>query len=161
MLLTRSATPADAELIAHQRLRMFADSGQATPESMQTMAANFVGWVRPRLADGRYLGWLVEDQLAEDRLAEGEKIAIAGAGLWLLDFPPHWLDPEPLRAYLLNFYVAPTHRRRGLAQKLLTLTLDEARARGVRVVTLHASTQGRPIYERNGFQSSNEMIFKG
>jgi GNAT superfamily N-acetyltransferase len=150
MLLTRSATPADAELIAHHRLRMFADSGQSTPESMETMAANFTDWVRPRLADGRYLGWIVDD----------ETTPIAGAGVWLIDFPPHWMDPEPIRAYLLNFYVAPSHRGQGLAQKLLKLTVDEARSRGIQVVTLHASVLGRPIYERNGFKPTNEMMLR-
>jgi GNAT superfamily N-acetyltransferase len=150
MVLTRSATPADAELIAHHRLRMFADSGQSTPESMETMAANFTDWVRPRLADGRYLGWIVDD----------ETTPIAGAGVWLIDFPPHWMDPEPIRAYLLNFYVAPSHRGQGLAQKLLKLTVDEARSRGIQVVTLHASVLGRPIYERNGFKPTNEMMLR-
>jgi len=148
MLATRPATPSDAALIAHHRQRMFADSGQADAEAMQIMSANFVAWVRPRLADGRYIGWLIEDEGA----------IIAGAGLWLMDFPPHWMDPEPIRAYLLNFYVEPTHRGHGLAQKMLALAVDEAHRRGIRVVSLHASNLGRPIYERNGFEPTNEMI---
>jgi hypothetical protein len=27
-----------------------------------------------------------------------------------MEFPPHWMDPEPLRAYLLNFYTIPEAR---------------------------------------------------
>jgi GNAT superfamily N-acetyltransferase len=118
---------------------------------MLRMVDNFVAWVRPRLVDGTYLGWLVEQDGA----------VIAGAGMWLMDFPPHWMDAEPVRAYLLNFYVEPIARGRGLAQQLLTLTVDEARHRGIRVVSLHASRLGRPIYERNGFEATNEMILRG
>ena len=150
MLSTRRATPADAELIAYQRRRMFVDSGQADAESMNVMSANFTGWVRPRLENGTYVGWLIED----------EETVIAGAGMWLIDFPPHWMDSNPVRAYLLNFYVAPSHRGQGLAQKMLTLAVDEAHARGIRVVSLHASKLGRPIYERNGFEPTNEMILR-
>jgi GNAT superfamily N-acetyltransferase len=144
------ATVNDARLIAVQRQRMFVDSGQAASEAMLRMVENFVAWVQPRLADGTYLGWLIEEQGA----------VIAGAGMWLIDFPPHWMDAEPARAYLLNFYVEPAARGRGLAQQLLDIALDEARRRHIGVVSLHASRLGRPIYERNGFEGTNEMILR-
>ena len=150
MATTRMATAADAELIAQHRVRMFVDSGQAETEAMATMAANFIEWVRPRLEDGRYLGWLMEDAGA----------VVAGAGMWLMDFPPHWMDAEPVRAYLLNFYVEPAWRGRGIAELMLKAAVDEAKRRGIGVVSLHASKLGRPIYERNGFADTNEMMLR-
>jgi predicted acetyltransferase len=48
-------------------------------------------------------------------------------------------------------------RGRGLARALLALAVDEAKARGIKVVTLHASKFGKPLYEQNGFEMSNEM----
>ena len=127
-------------------MRVQAEEGAA----MQPMMANFVVWVRPRLADGSYIGWIVE---------EGDRV-VAGAGMWLMDFPPHWMDAEPVRAYLLNFYVDPEFRGRGLAYKLLRKAVEDARRRGVKVVTLHASKFGRPLYERNGFEPTNEMMLR-
>jgi GNAT superfamily N-acetyltransferase len=144
------ATVEDARLIAGQRRRMFAESGQADAETMGRMEENFVAWVRPRLADGSYLGWLMEE--------DGR--VVAGAGLWLMDFPPHWMDAEPVRGYLLNFYTEPTHRGRGIAGQMLEVTVGEARRRGIGVVSLHASKFGRPIYERNGFAGTNEMMLR-
>jgi GNAT superfamily N-acetyltransferase len=129
---------------------MFVDSGQAESEAMATMAANFIEWVRPRLEDGRYLGWLMVEDGA----------VVAGAGMWVMDFPPHWMDAEPVRAYLLNFYVEPAYRGRGIAEQMLKMTVAEAKARGIGVVTLHASKLGRPIYERNGFEGTNEMMLR-
>jgi GNAT superfamily N-acetyltransferase len=140
----------DARLIAGQRRRMFAESGQADAETMGRMEENFVAWVRPRLADGSYLGWLMEE--------DGR--VVAGAGLWLMDFPPHWMDAEPVRGYLLNFYTEPSHRGRGIAGQMLETTVGEARRRGIGVVSLHASKFGRPIYERNGFAGTNEMMLR-
>jgi len=146
----RLATVADAEAIAQQRLRMFVDAGVAEEAAMGSMRANFVDWVRPRLENGSYVGWLVED--------DGQ--LVAGAGLWEMDWPPHFMDAEPRRAYLLNFYVAPEMRRRGLARQLLALAVAEARARGLKVVTLHASQFGKPIYEQYGFRQSSEMMLR-
>jgi GNAT superfamily N-acetyltransferase len=150
MFETRLATAADAALIAEQRCRMFVDSGQADDAALETMKANFVAWVRPRLQDGSYIGWLVQ---------EGERV-VAGAGMWLMDFPPHWMDAMPVRAYLLNFYVEVEFRGHGLAYALLETTVADARRRGVKVVSLHASKFGKPLYERNGFEPSNELILR-
>jgi len=58
----------------------------------------------------------------------------------------------PLRRFLLD-----EARRRGLARELLGLAIAEAKARGIRVVTLHASRFGKPLYEQTGFEMSNEM----
>ncbi len=150
MATIRLGTAADAELIAAQRRQMFADAGLAEVEAMAEMTANFTAWVRPRLEDGSYLAWLAE--------ADGE--VVAGAGMWVMEFPPHWMDSQPARAYLLNFYTAPTHRGQGLAPQLLELCVAEARRRGIRVVTLHASKFGRPIYERYGFGPTTEMMLR-
>jgi GNAT superfamily N-acetyltransferase len=129
---------------------MFVDAGQAEEAGLQTMVENFIAWVRPRLRDGSYVGWIVEENGRD----------VAGAGMWLMDFPPHWMDAEPMRAYLLNFYVDPVFRGQGLAYKLLKMSVEDARRRGIRVVSLHASKFGKPLYERNGFESTNEMILR-
>ena len=150
MFETRLATVADAGLIAEQRCRMFVDAGQGDGVSLDAMKANFEVWVRPRLEGGSYIGWLVQ---------EDERV-VAGAGMWLMDFPPHWMDAMPLRAYLLNFYVEPEFRGHGLAYALLKASVEEARRRGIKVISLHASKFGKPLYERNGFGVSNEMLLR-
>ena len=129
---------------------MFVDAGQAEDETMQAMMDNFLVWVRPRLSEGSYVGWIVEE--------DGR--AVAGAGMWLIDFPPRWMDAEPVRAYLLNFYVGPAFRGRGLAYELLVTAVEDARRRGIKVVSLHASKFGKPLYQRNGFEPTNEMILR-
>lgn len=142
------ATGEDAELIAEHRRKMFAEMGDSSQEQLQAMKESFVPWVRKELAEDRYLGWIVSD---------GEKV-VAGAGVWLMDFLPHWRDLTPQRAYLTNFYVAPEARGRGLADSLVKKAVEAAQRRGIKVLILHASSAGRPIYERNGFKASNEMI---
>ena len=143
-LTLRTATPDDARVIAQQRERMFADMGAPYgPEH----TARFLPWVTDRLGSGTYLGFLVEHA--------GEMIA--GAGLMFLDWPPGHLDVGTARAYLLNVYVQPEHRSRGLARALVHAATRETRARGIRVLSLHASDAGRPLYEHLGFEHTNEM----
>ena len=144
----RRATAADAGLIAHHRHSMFRDNLFAADEVLRAMDDTFEPWVRERLADGRYVGFLLERNGA----------VIAGAGVFFCDFPPHWRHPEPVRAYLLNVYTEPSSRGQGLAKQLVGAILRECRGRGVRIVTLHASPQGRPLYEALGFESTDEMM---
>jgi GNAT superfamily N-acetyltransferase len=148
MLETRRATPEDAALITSHRRAMFADMGAGTPEVLDEMCRNFEPWVTARLADGRYLGWITEE--------DGK--AVASAGLLLLEWPPHPRHPaNDLRGYILNVFVEPAWRRGGLARALTELCVEEASRLGIEVVTLHASDKGRGLYEQLGFQSSNEM----
>jgi GNAT superfamily N-acetyltransferase len=150
MLETRLATIADATLISSHRRAMFEAMGRGTAETLDTMARFFEPWLLPRLGDGRYTGWIISDAATP----------IASAGLLILEWPPHPLDPTgESRAYLLNVFVESAYRRRGLARELLRLCLAEAHRRGIRIVSLHASDQGRPIYESLGFRAANEMLF--
>jgi GNAT superfamily N-acetyltransferase len=148
MFEIRLALPEDAELIGRQRRQMFLDAGHADDDLMAAMERAFVPWVRAKIAENNYIGWLASE----------DGTIVGGAGLWLMDFPPHFLDAAPVRAYLLNFYTAPEFRGRGLANSLLDKCVDEARRRGCEVVTLHASKFGRPIYEKKGFRQNNEMM---
>ncbi len=150
MPIFRFATVEDAALIAAQRHQMFADNQLASEADYAEMDRAFEPWVRERLADGRYVGVLLEEEGA----------VIAAAGIFFLDFPPHWMDASPVRAYLLNFYTAPQARGRGLATELLGHCVEECRKRNVGVVTLHASKFGRPVYERFGFNQHNEMVLR-
>src|ERR1017187_2085709 len=89
MAETRRATVSDAEAIGEQRVRMFVDDGVADRGNMAQMRANFVEWMRPKLEDGSYVGWLVEE---DGRL-------MAGAGLWEMEWPPHFMAEGSPRAY--------------------------------------------------------------
>ena len=146
----RYATPQDAPLITRHRHAMWADNAYATDSTLTATDVEFEPWVRTRLADGRYLGLLLQD----------EQTVVAGAGIFFADFPPHWMDSQPLRAYVLNVYTAPEHRGKGYAKRLMEQVIAECRQRNVPTVVLHASPQGRPVYERLGFQATDEMMLR-
>ena len=143
----RQATVADTRLIVTHRRRMFEDMG--TDEAiLGAQEAAFTGWLRDRLENGRYRGWLAVD-------AAGA--VIAGVGLWLLDWPPGPMGITPFRGYILNVYTEPDYRRRGLARRLVMEAIAWCHDNGIDAISLHASDEGRPIYEALGFVQTNEM----
>ena len=102
----------------------------------------------PRLADGRYFGFIAED--------EGR--AVGGVGLMELDWPPHPSHPgDPRRGYVFNMFVEPECRRRGVARALMAAAETEFRRRGIGYAILHASAEGRPLYEADGWRATAEM----
>ncbi len=145
----RQGTPADAPLIAAQRLGMFRDMGYTDDAALQTASAAFDAWLADKLRKNEYFSWFALN-------AAGE--AVAGVGLWLQnDMLPGPLDSSGRRAYVLNVYTHPDYRRLGLARQLMTVLLDWCRTQGLVTVFLHASETGRPLYESLGFRQTNEM----
>ena len=143
----RKATPDDFEIIVHHRVGMFTDMG-IDPQRIVPMGAPFRVWVADEFKAGRFETWFA---CAED----GQ--VIAGAGLWVYQWIPSPLAPQQARAYILNVYTEQAYRRQGIAKRLIEEILEDCRARGFRTALLHASQQGRPIYDALGFYPTNEM----
>ena len=137
----------DLELICRHREAMFREAGRDAA-TLRTMTAHFREWLKPRLTDGSYFGYALSER----------DTVVAGIGLMLLDWPPHPLHPETdQRGYVLNVYVEPGARRRGLARVLMRLADEEFARRGVTYAILHATEQGRPLYEGLGWSATTEM----
>lgn len=150
----RYATAEDAALITLHRHKMFADNHFAKEGTLAAADVRFEHWVHERLLDGRYIGLFLEEKTVE------ETTVIAGAGIFFADFPPHWMDSQPFRAYVLNVYTAPEHRGRGHAKQLVYAVFEEYRRHKVLTVVLHASPFGRPIYKKLGFKATDEMMLR-
>jgi GNAT superfamily N-acetyltransferase len=135
-----------AVICGHRRL-MFAEMGTEAA-TLDAASESYAVWLAPRLVDGRYFGFLAED----------EDAVIGGVGLRLTDFPPGPLHPRSdQRALVLDVYVQPAYRERGIAMELMTRAEMELRERGVEYAVLQASKMGRPLYEKLGWGATNEM----
>lgn len=150
-LTIRSATLADAELIVKHRRAMFFDMGYCDSNQLDEISAAFLPWLRRKMEAGEYLHWFA--------VAADGSVA-AGAGVWLMDWPANIVHTTPWRGNILNVYTEAAYRRRGLARQLMQVVLNWCRAEGVMVVSLHASAEGRLLYDSLGFQPTNEMRIK-
>jgi GNAT superfamily N-acetyltransferase len=148
-LTIRLATPDDAALIAEHRALLFESTGKITSEDVPAMERRLQPQLYRMLRAGEYIGWLAE--------AAGGKV-VAGAGVQLRTLLPRPETAIAREALVVNVYVWPDYRRRGLARRLMLAVLDWSREQGIERVALHASTMGRPLYESLGFTASNEMV---
>ena len=155
----RLATVADAPTIARQRAEMFRDMGDLPDELYAPLEnaarADLAAW----LAAGEYVGWVA---CRADRPGE----IVAGAGIQLRGLLPR---PDPGRralrrgqeAIVLNVFTDRAWRRRGVSRRLMECVIEWARAHGVARLVLHASPEGRALYEQLGFVATNEMRYGG
>ncbi len=143
----RQASIEDAATLTAHRREMFRDMGYTDDAALDSMAVRFLPWVKAKMLAGQYLAWLA--------IADDGRVA-AGAGLWLMDWPPHMVG-SGVRGNILNVYTEHDFRRQGLARKVTVAAMDWCKASGVNCVILHASEDGRPLYEALGFERTNEM----
>ena len=144
----REATVADLDTILHHRRSMFLDMGQRNEAALEAMMLTSKPFFAQRLADGRYRAWFVENSLHQ---------VVSGGGVNIFDFPSSVTDPSPQRALIVNMYTERPYRRKGIARKLMETMIGWCHKQGFGSVVLHASEEGRPLYQKLGFQATNEM----
>jgi GNAT superfamily N-acetyltransferase len=150
----RRATVADAATIARHRVAMYCDMGKVPTEALvATLLQASTAALAAALGDGSYVGWLAAD--ARHRV-------VAGAGVHIKPQLPR-ISVDGTRvvvaplALVVNVYTEPRLRRQGIARLLMAEVMQWSVARGFDGVVLHASDDGRPLYESLGFVPTNEM----
>src|SRR6266550_1058805 len=91
---------------------------------------------------------------------------VGGAGLQLRELLPR---PNPggerlvrgPQGLVVNVYTERAWRRRGVADALMRELLRWCSGNGVESIVLHASGEGRPLYQKLGFTPTNEMRYDG
>ena len=144
----RLARADEASILAHHRASMFRDMKEADEKAVSIIESASTDRLAALIEAREYFGFLAE--------FEGE--VVGGGGVWLRPVLPR---PGILHggqeAYVLNVYTEPGHRRAGVARAIMEAILDWSREQRVARVTLHASTDGRPLYASLGFEPTNEM----
>jgi GNAT superfamily N-acetyltransferase len=143
----RAVRAADLNLICRHRHEMFKASGR-TDAIVQPSTDAFKEWLRPRLNEGSYFGWIA--------IVDG--IEVAGLGMMVIDWPPHPSHPlQARRGYILNVFVEPDLRGRGIARGLMGIALEEAKRLNLQYLILHATAMAMPMYEKLGWGRTSEM----
>jgi len=146
-LNVRAASSKDLPRIVELKLAMFRESGHA-----HLLAPNADSVI---LADYERLYANAEAQHFVGCSA-GHPVACAGAFL-KSDLPFRYFSPSSY-GFVGDVYTDPEFRRAGLAKQLSEEVLAWLEAKGVRMVRLLASAQGRSLYEKLGFVPSEEMV---
>jgi GNAT superfamily N-acetyltransferase len=150
ILVIREATPDDIPEILRQRRAMYVDMDYRDSLALDAMASTCEPYLSRAIADGSFRCWVA---VAANRPAGGGAVTIS-------PWPSHPYDLECRRATILNVYVYPEFRRQGIARRLMQTMIEWCRQQKFAAVSLHASKDGRPLYEALGFEPTNEMKLK-
>lgn len=138
----RVAESADIPALVALRMGLFCELGefaQADDDPALWQATH--GYFVQAQEDGGARSWVVE---LDDAL-------VACGTLALFVRPPYPGNPSGREGYVLNIYTLPAWRRRGMAGALLDAMQAYAREQRLGKLWLHASDEGRALYERRGF----------
>lgn len=144
----RRAAPADAPALARMRYDLRTGIAAAI-EGEEAFLARCTAWMAVRLLPET--GWRCV--VAEDR---GR---LAGA-VWLEiieKLPSPGAEPER-HGYITGFYVAASHRGKGIGSQLLGECIWEAETIGVDKLVLWPTPESRSLYERHGFTVRDDLL---
>jgi GNAT superfamily N-acetyltransferase len=149
-LSIREAGPDDVPEILRQRRGMYEDMDYEDTDAISAMLSSCGPFLTSALTHGIFHSWFAQ---------EGDSI-VGGGAILINPWPSHPYDLECRRATILNVYVYPQFRRKGIARQLMQTMIDWCREQNFAAVYLHASKHGKPLYEALGFEPTTEMKLK-
>ena len=146
----RRGTAADIPVITRQRLGMFTEMHIGDPSVYEAYASEFGEFAAQWMSSGAFHSWLAETGTGE---------IVGGGAVLVVPWPANPKDRKQQRAFLLNVFIEPGFRRRGIARSLVQEMILWCRGQGFGSVFLHASDAGRPLYQSMGFQPTTELRY--
>ena len=137
---------------------MFQDMGDVSDDAFEILRAKARARLKEWLASGDYVGWLATP-------ADQPEMVVGGAGVQLQPILPRPVNAstvgEGRQGTVVNVFTEPQWRRRGIAGLLIKEIITWSKDEHLDRLLLHASDEGRSLYERLGFIAGNEMRFVG
>ena len=145
----RQAGPADLDLLIRWRMEVLhcVFSIPADADTTELRQAN-LDYYTKALADGSHIACFAS--------IDGQTIGCGGVCLY--DEMPSPDNPTGHCAYLMNIYVRPEHRGRGVAKRIVRWLVGAALSRGIKKIYLETSEAGRLLYEVLGFSDMKDMM---
>ncbi|MCR4757637.1 MAG: GNAT family N-acetyltransferase [Butyrivibrio sp.] len=145
----RKATIDDLDVLVSTRITVLRAANKLDDNAdMSEVERESRDYYEKALLDGSHTAYLVFD--------DGEFVGAGGVSYFRV--MPTYHNPSGRKAYIMNMYTAPDHRRRGIAYNTLDLLVKDAKALGVSAISLEATDMGRPLYERYGFVKMNDEM---
>lgn len=144
----RRLTPDDLDIFITMRINQLREEGAKDDTDLRPALLDY--YTR-HMADGTFVSWLA---------VENGKI-VGTSGMSFVEKPPYFGCPSGKMGLLSSMFTDPAYRRRGIARKLLSLVVEEARNYGCGVVQITASDMGVLLYSDFGFvKNGNFMQYK-
>lgn len=150
MVTYRRATVDDLEaLVALRKEFLQGIPGNAGVQPSAQFESSLREYFTQGIATGNFVAWLCLD---------GDTI-VGTSGICYYQVAPGFANPTGRVGYIMGMYTQRGYRRRGIAGKLFAAVIEEGRRSGIGKFLLHATDDGRPLYEKFGFHATKtEMV---
>ena len=151
MVKYRKADEEDIELLIQLRVDFLTElSCDQKAQVIEKFKADLRKYLTTSLKDGSYVSFIAE---------EGEKTVRVG-GIVIRTRPGSFINPSGKEGYILNMYTIPESRKKGICTEILNLLIREGKKNGITLFELHATKNGEPLYQKNGFQIHIEPTYR-
>lgn len=121
-----------------------------TQEYDPDFSNSLYNYMKEAMTQNEFITWIA---------ADGNKI-IGTSAICFYNLPPTLMNISGKTGYIMSVYTVKEYRHRGIAYNLFRKTLEEAKLRKCGIVYLNATDEGRPLYEKFGFQpKDNQMMY--
>lgn len=145
MIAYRKLEKADLDTFIALRLNQLREEGAKEEHDLRPALYDYYD---RHLADGTFVSWVAMD---------GETM-IGTSGMSFVEKPPYFGCPNGKIGLLSSMYTDQAYRRQGIARKLLSLVVEEARKSGCGVVQITASDMGVLLYTAYGFKKNGNFM---
>ncbi|MCW6159340.1 MAG: GNAT family N-acetyltransferase [Thermoplasmatales archaeon] len=141
----------DLDLLVDHRLLMWKEIHPDMADRVEQSREFTSKWIRSKVSEGSLISLIVKN-------SEGR---VVGSGCILIkEDQPRPGSSQMKYPYLLSMYTLPEYRKMGVASSIVKEAIKWSRDKGFDRISLHASDQGKSVYEKLGFQQTNEMRLK-
>lgn len=146
----RKATVADVPDLARLRIEFLKEVQDPETylvgeEGLNDILQNFF---QQHIANDDIVAWIA--------IVNGE--VVSTSGLCFSTIMPGFTLLDGRVAYIMNIYTLPNWRKKGIGKQVFHHILEAAKERNYKRVILHATEDGRPIYEKFGFRATNDEM---
>lgn len=137
----RKATHKDIEILIKLRLEYLTeDRGELSKDETEAVVSQLQDYFTRQL-NSSFIALL----------AENDGQAISTVYMAVAEKPANPAFITGKTATILNVFTYPDYRCKGIATKLLTMIISEAKAMNISYLELSATDSGKPLYEKLGF----------
>lgn len=139
----RKATLDDIDILVRLRIDyIIADWGPQEAEVLAVIEKNLREFFPRHLSTGEFVAFIAEEG--------GEAAATAFLSVTTIPANPTYVEGKV--GTVLNVLTYPHHRKKGYGSAVLRELIEEAKRLGVSAITLSATQDGLPMYQKLGFE---------
>jgi GNAT superfamily N-acetyltransferase len=151
----RIATREDIPVLAEHHRKMFEEiwekKGVASdPAGLRALETAYAGKLSKEMKTGACTAWVA---VTDDRI-------VASGAVSIVSYVPVPFDLSTKIAFLHSVYTEKEYRNRHYADRITQEAVGFCRSRGIKRLYLFASDDGRPVYEKNGFNPVENVMMK-